>query len=181
MYPAACLLLSLSLGQPQGSIQSGPAVGETLKYFHPLVVNGPYADRKVNNIGAFGAAPASLVFLRRSGGKALELVKQLDAEAVRARRFYVGAILLSEDRKPYKLAEALKKLAEKEQIQRAYLCVWNSLDGPEGYAIAKEAEVTVVVYRQKTVAATFAFRKGELDGKAIDRILQEARKVSAVK
>src|SRR5262249_15595602 len=102
-------------GQP---IKSGPAVVEAPKYFHPLVVNGPYADRKANIIGAFGAAPAGLVFIRGSGDKALELVKKLDAEAARAKRFYVAVIFLSGEENHDKLAGALKKLAEKEKIQK---------------------------------------------------------------
>ena len=44
--------------------------------------------------------------------------------------------------------------------------------GPKGYEISKDADITVVLYTKRTVKSNYAFKKGELDGKAIERIMK---------
>jgi len=72
------------------------------------------------------------------------------------------------------LDQSLRGLAEKEGIQRVALGVGVP---PQVYAVAAEADVTVVVYTparrgQQHVTANFAFRKGELDDARADEIVK---------
>ena len=45
-------------------------------------------------------------------------------------------------------------------------------DGPKAYKVAKDADVTVIFYNERKVEANHAFKKGELDEKAIDAVRQ---------
>jgi hypothetical protein len=72
------------------------------------------------------------------------------------------------------LDQRLRCLAETEGIQRVALGIGVP---PSDYAIANEADVTVVVYNparrfQQHVTANFALRKGELTGARIDDIVK---------
>ena len=49
--------------------------------------------------------------------------------------------------------------------------------GPDDYKIAKDAEVTVIYYVDKTVKVNRAFRKGELNAKAIDALVADLAKI----
>jgi hypothetical protein len=68
------------------------------------------------------------------------------------------------------LDQRLRAMAEKESIQRVALGIGVP---PPDYAVANEADVTVVVYTparrgQQHVVANFALRKGELEARADD-------------
>jgi hypothetical protein len=143
------------------------------------VANGPRPDFHENIIGFFGAAPAVLVFIHGSGEKALDFVQRLDAQAAKDKSLRVGVIFLAKKEAYENVSHRLKTRARQRKIEKAWLCVFKSLDGPSGYAIAKEAEITLVLYRYKTVAATFAFREGEFAAKVSEKILEELRKLSA--
>ena len=49
--------------------------------------------------------------------------------------------------------------------------------GPKSYKVAKDADVTVVLYTDHTVKANYAFKKGDLNDKAIDKILADIPKI----
>jgi hypothetical protein len=72
------------------------------------------------------------------------------------------------------LDQGLRTLAEKEAIKQVALGIGAP---PPDYAIAPEADVTVVVYppgrrNQQKVSANFALRKGELDDAQADAIVE---------
>jgi hypothetical protein len=82
-------------------------------------------------------------------------------------------VFLSDDED---LKGKLKELAEKEKIQKCILSIDNPA-GPKGYDIAKEADVTVVLYTKRNVKANHAFRKGELNDAAIEKIIADVAKI----
>ena len=51
--------------------------------------------------------------------------------------------------------------------------------GPKGLKIAKEADVTVVLYAEKTVKKTLAFPKGKLTDKAADEVAAAVKEHAA--
>ena len=74
------------------------------------------------------------------------------------------------------LEKQLKELAKKEKIQHCILTIDNP-EGPEDYNIAQEAEVTVVLYTKLTVKANHAFKKGDLNDKAVEVIVADLGKI----
>jgi hypothetical protein len=72
------------------------------------------------------------------------------------------------------LDQRLRKLAETEAIKQVALGIG---EPPSDYEVAKEADLTVVVYNparrgRQRVTANFALRKGELNGARIDDIVK---------
>ena len=51
--------------------------------------------------------------------------------------------------------------------------------GPKSLKIAKEADVTVVLYTQKNVKKTLAFEKGKLTDKAADEVAAAVKEHAA--
>ena len=70
------------------------------------------------------------------------------------------------------LEEKLKKLADKEKIQHTVLTIDNPA-GPDNMKLAKDADVTVVLYETKKVTVNHAYKKGELTAAEIDKIVSE--------
>jgi len=50
-------------------------------------------------------------------------------------------------------------------------------DGPPAYKLAKDADVTVMLFVKQKVVANFAFRSGEFNDKAVDAVLKSVPKL----
>jgi hypothetical protein len=106
------------------------------------------------------------------------LVKKIDqavdqAAGKRAGSRGLGAFVLF-DGNADGLDQRLRELAEKEGLKRVNLCIGAP---PPDYEVAKEADVTVVIYSvgrrwEQKVTANFALRKGELDEATADAIVK---------
>ena len=53
----------------------------------------------------------------------------------------------------------------------------DNLTGPQSYEIAKEADVTVVLYTSQTVKVNYAYKKGEFTTKDADQVIKELPKI----
>ncbi len=107
------------------------------------------------------------------------LVKQVDAlvgdpsdSKVTNKSFVV---LITDD--PDSAAEQLTGIAEKEGIKNTPLTIFDGVAGPGGYNIAKEAAVTVMIWKKGKVTANHAFEAGKLDKDAIAKIIADAKDV----
>ena len=86
-------------------------------------------------------------------------MKQADGKYAVGRK--LGTFVIMRD--AHGRADQLRGLAQKQALERVSLCIGDA--GPR-YAVAPEAEVTVVIYNparrgQQSVQANFAFLKGE--------------------
>ena len=82
-------------------------------------------------------------------------------------------VFLNDDEK---LENQLKELAKKEKLEHTVLSIDNPA-GPKGYDIAKDADVTVVLYTHHSVKANYAFRKGELGPQEVQTIVNDVSKI----
>jgi isopentenyl diphosphate isomerase/L-lactate dehydrogenase-like FMN-dependent dehydrogenase len=112
-----------------------------------------------------------MIFARDVTGPLTSLVKQIDK--INGSNPGMGSFVVfcNDDEK---LADNLTDLAKKQGLKKTVLTIDNPT-GPQAYKIAKDADVTVVLYNKRNVKANFAFRKGELNDAAVEKI------VSAVK
>jgi ABC-type uncharacterized transport system substrate-binding protein len=101
------------------------------------------------------------------------LVKKLDAEGAHGLKSFV--VYLSDDEK---LPEELKTYAAKIGLKNTILAVDN-VTGPQSWTIAKEADVTVVLYNKRNVEANHAFADGKLDAKGVAKVLADLPKILA--
>jgi hypothetical protein len=109
-----------------------------------------------------------LVFAREITGPLTKLMKQLDAEVDRYKTFLLKAVvvLLSDDDG---MERALREIGRRQGIRMVSLSVLP--DGPKQYPLSPEADVTGVLYWRHQVAANHVLRKGELNEKAVRKIL----------
>ena len=103
------------------------------------------------------------VFARELTDDLASLVKQLDEVVGKneTEKMAGFVVLLTED--PDAAEAKLKEFAEKHGIKNMPLTTYGSSSGPPSYKIAKDADVTVMMWRQINVKANHAFEKGGLD------------------
>jgi hypothetical protein len=105
-------------------------------------------------------------------GLVKKIEERVEAAAGKTRQI-LGAYVIF-DSKADGLDRQLRSLAEKEGLKRVFLGIGAP---PRDYAVAGEADVTVVVYTpgrrlKQQVAANFALRKGELDEAKVEAIVK---------
>src|SRR3954447_15225755 len=120
-----------------------------------------------------------MIFAREISDNLTSLVKKIDEVTVKNSSCSMGSFVVfcSDDEA---LAKKLKELAKKQGLKEVVLTIDNPA-GPEGYDIAKEADVTVVLYTDKKVKANHAYKKGELKAKDIDAIVTDVAKILPAK
>src|SRR5262245_23956935 len=101
-----------------------------------------------------------MIFAREVTTPLTSLVKKVNDETSKNGAAKMGSfVVFCSDAEG--LDKKLKELADKEKLDKCILSIDNP-SGPKGYEVAKDADVTVVLYSKQTVAANFAFKKGEL-------------------
>jgi hypothetical protein len=125
-----------------------------------------------------GSSPVAAVFAREITPGLTSLVKKLEQAAAGDKpRTKAFVVLLTDDDKA---EEKLKALAKAEKVDKVLLMVDNPA-GPKSLGIAKDAEVTVVLYTKKSVKKTLAFEKGKLTEKAADDVAAAVKEHAAAK
>ncbi|MFO0809833.1 MAG: hypothetical protein U0746_14525 [Gemmataceae bacterium] len=116
-----------------------------------------------------------MVFAKETNDALTGLVKKLDAAVAKHKNVHLHSyvVFCNDDKK---LPDKLKALAAKERIDRCTLTI-DEPAGPEDYKIAKDADVTVVYYVDKTVKVNRAFKKGDLNAKAVDALVTDLAKI----
>ena len=116
-----------------------------------------------------------MVFARETSDALTSLVKKIDAETAKNKKANMKSFVtfLSDDES---LEGKLKALAEKEGIKNTPFTIDNPA-GPKGYNLAKDADVTVVFYSKKKVAANHAFKKGEFKEKDVEKVVGDLSKI----
>jgi hypothetical protein len=180
---AATLACSFGIAAGADHLVSGPQAGSKLPGgFSPVNVTNAelpdYAGKRSDYTEQHGAGPVVLVFGRGITDPLTSLAKKLDAVVGKnkAARLRAVLVILREDAETER---ALKELGERQGIEKVSLAVMP--DGPKDYKLSKEADVTVVVYDRYKVEANHAFRKGELNDRAVETILADVSKVVARK
>jgi hypothetical protein len=117
------------------------------------------------------------VFTRTINDDLTSLVKELNAAvtANKDKKMAAFTVVLTEDAD--KTEDQLKSLAKEAKIDKVPLTLMEGEAGPPAYKIAKEAEVTVLLWRKQKVKVNHAFAKGQLNKDAIKQILADTKKI----
>ncbi len=174
----ACVLSLLAIVgvNAQSGVKSGPQVGEELAGpFHPVNINGENAGKKFCLYCANGLNPAAVVFARDLTPSVAKLIKQLDAATVKNSDKSMGsyAVFMSDSDT---LQGKLEGLAKDAGLKKLILSIDNPA-GPKGYAISKDAAVTVLLYKEHVVAANYAFTKADLTDSDITKVVSDVTKI----
>jgi hypothetical protein len=116
-----------------------------------------------------------VVFARDLSAPVTSLVKKIEActSKNKDKNMASFAVFLSDEEN---LDKKLKDFADKDKIDKCVLTIDNP-SGPKSYKLNKDAEVTVVLYVNKTVKVNRAFKKGELNDEAIAKILKDVPQI----
>lgn len=122
-----------------------------------------------------GTSPVAVIFAREISDPLTSLVKKMDAAAVKNKSCRMGSFVVfcSDDEG---LKSKLEDLAKKEKLEKVVLTIDNP-SGPSAYKIAKDADVTVLLYSRHEVKGNYAFRKGELKDKDVEKIVGDLSKI----
>jgi hypothetical protein len=118
-----------------------------------------------------------MIFAREISDPLTGLVKKINAATEKHKADKLGSFVVFIG--DSSIAEKLTELAEKEKVEHTILGFME--EGPKEYKIAKEAEVTVVLYVGRRVKANYAFKKGELGPEPAARILEGLAKILPMK
>jgi hypothetical protein len=176
----AGILLTCQIMPAQQPLRSSLQPGERIAAeFHCLNVTGKHAGKRHCLVCENGLSPVAMVFARSVDEPLLRLLVQLDAATAKNAKSEMGSfvVFLSADAE---LPAQLKKLAGKHSLKHLVLSVYDPA-GPDGFQVAKEADVTVVLYREFIVGANHAFKKGELSDVASAKIVADLPRILEVK
>jgi hypothetical protein len=182
MGRSACLAVLLLAGAAAAAdvLQSGPPVGEELPgTFEPLNVTGPDAGQKTCIFCEYGESPVAMVFARGVSEPLTRLTRRLDAATAKHKASGLAScviFLANEEGLP----RQIKQVADREKLQHTILRTFRP-EGPKGYNLARDADVTVVLFTDRVVKARHAFRKGELKDRDIDAILADVARILPAK
>jgi len=116
-----------------------------------------------------------MIFAREISDSLTSLVKKLDEATAKNSDCRMGSfVVFCSDEEG--LAKKLEALDKKEKLKKIVLTIDNPA-GPTGYDVAKEADITVVLYTKRTVMANRAFKKGEIKPKDIEAIVADVVKI----
>jgi hypothetical protein len=170
---AAAVVVALGGVAFAAEIKSGPQTGETLPGpFHPLNINGEQAGKKNCLYCSNGDNPVAVVFARSADDANLQkLIKALDEATVKNEKAEMGSfvVYLSADEA---LEAKLKAQAKSANLKKLILSI-ESPEGPTKYNIAKNADVTVLLYKERKVKANYAFEKGKLTEQDVQKIVAD--------
>ena len=116
-----------------------------------------------------------MIFAREISDPLTSLVKKIDEAVAKNSSARMGSFVVfcSDDEG---LEKKLKDLAKKENLKKVVLTIDNP-SGPTKYNVAKDADVTVVLYNRQEVKVNHAYKKGEFKDKDIDTILGELSQI----
>ena len=163
---------SLSTAEP---LHSGLKVGERVHTFYVRAITGPLKNKSVCYVCRNGDRPVVMIFVRQITPELKRLLKGIDAEidGHRAAGLRGFSVFLAGDGN--ELLPQVQTLAFDEKINLPLTIAAAPSDGSAGGTIHPDAAVTVMLYRDQTVTANFAYRALELQDREIDTILKGIR------
>ncbi len=189
VFAAACFLAMFAGAADEPAVKSGPKVGDDLPGpFHPYNVTGKRAGDFHDVVSEQGLDPVVLVlvhnwdFTKKVDDQVplVQLLQRLDPMAGKDAkvRIAVAAVFLNDDLKDVvknddlrkKYAESVETFKTDAKLNNIVLGLDNA-DGPKGYALNADAEVTVLVCNRLKVDANYEFLKDGLKNENADAIV----------
>lgn len=121
--------------------------------------------------------PAVILFARTPSEATGKLANQIDKALGdhKAADLRGWVTFLSEDQP--KLDPELVRWSQKHSLKTLPVGVFEDSAGPPSYKLAKDADLTVLLFVKRKVVANFAYRAGELNDEAIAAIVKTLPKI----
>ncbi len=169
------LLLCAATVQGEDVLKSSLQPGETLPAsFEPYNVTGDYAGKRHCLVCENGLNPVVMIFARQPSEALGRLLDKLDTASGKKTASFGAFVVFLGDRD--ELEKKLAQPANQRPLKHVILSIEDP-PGPDGYKVAEDADVTVVLYTKATVKANHSFRKGRLNDQEIERILADLPRI----
>jgi len=159
-----CLCGESYSGEP---CTSGPQTGQRCGPYAAVIATGPERGQSFCYICETGDKPAVLIFARSLTDSLGKLVVQLDKAVTDHKKDELRAWVTFLSDNQLELDPKVVKWSQKFAIRGVPLGIFEDPVGPPSYRVAKDADVTVLMFVKQKVAANFAFRAGELNDEKI--------------
>jgi hypothetical protein len=179
---AAGLVVALSaalvMAEEKTAVKSGPQAGTDLSDcgpFHPVNVTGKAAGKKHCLYCENGDRPVVMIFAREPNAQLGKLLKKIDAACDKHSKDKLSSFVVF-CTKDEEAETKAKKCAKDCDLKKVVLSIDNPA-GPEKYNVNEKADVTVVLYVDRSVKANHAFKKDEMKDKDVDAIVKDLSKI----
>jgi hypothetical protein len=172
----AVLFLAMPLAAAEPCV-SGVPVGKRPGPYSFLVATGPQAGQQTCYICEQHETgkPAALVFAKSLSDPLAKLMTKLDGARPEKNdpgyKTWLTMTTATAD------LDGLAKWAQQKGLKNVPVGAYEDVDGPPAYKLAKDADVTVMLFVKQKVVANYAFRAGELNDQSIDAILKDMPKL----
>ena len=152
-------------------------VGDAVEAFYVKDVTGPAAGTELCYRCRYGNRPVISIFTRKVTDQVASLAKEVDATVGQhADKDLAGfVVVLTDD--PAAQEEALRKLAKDNGLKNVPLTTFNDVGGPRNYKLAKDAEVTVMMWVDGKLQVNEALKAGDLSKDKIAALVKESDKI----
>jgi hypothetical protein len=159
-------------------VKSGLPVGEgPVPPFNVRDITGPSKGQSLCYRCKYGSKPVVTIFTREVNDTVTDLVKKIDAKVEANKDKKMAAFVVVVTDEADKVEPKLEKIAKDQKITSTPLTIIEGVTGPPEYKLAKDAEVTVMMWVDSEVKVNHAYAKGGLDKKAVDEIVAETKKI----
>lgn len=166
-----CLSLCLAAPALADPCESGLKPGQRPGPYSFNVATGPQRGQQTCYVCETGDKPAVVVFARKPSDAVGKLLNRCDdfllaqpKDSVRSWMTVLGEKTVSLD--------DLAKWSKNAGLKAVPVGVFDDPLGPPTYKLHADAEVTVLLWKDRKVVANFAFRAGELNDEAIKKVAE---------
>lgn len=162
--------------QPAEALSSGRQAGETVPQFYVHAVTGPLMNKSVCYVCRNGGRPVVMILLRELRPELTPLLKDVDqiVDAHRAAGLRSFAVFLSEE--PKGSLGIVQTFAFDHKIAMPMTLATESVAAPDCQNVHPDAAATVVLYRNREVVTTFAFRADELEAGRFREVIERVHR-----
>lgn len=152
--------------------RSGLEPGQRPGPYSFVLATGPERGKSSCYICDTADRPAAILFARTPSDALGKLAAGLDKAVAdhKAAELRAWVTFLSEESK--EMEDKIVKWGRTHGLHGVDLGIFEDADGPPNYKLARDADVTVVLYVKRKVVADFAFRSGELTDVRIAEVLK---------
>ena len=173
----ALLGLAASTALAAPPLRSGPQPGESPLPFTSNMVTGPHRGRQYCYVCELKEEPAVLVFARSMDPPTARLLQQLreQVRAHRDRKLFGWFVFLGAEDTPSETAleHEAYAFAQRNGATSVPVSILGDPQGPPGYRVSPDAEVTVVLFQGKKVLANRSYRRKDWNVRAAENALKD--------
>lgn len=176
-FLVAAMILGLAGVAGAAELESGLQPGDAPPPFNVRDITGPKAGKTLCYRCMYGSRPVVSIFTREIDDNVASLIKEVDKQvgANDDKKMAAFVVLLTDD--PDAAESKLSEVAKKNGIKNVPLTVYDGSAGPDSYKIAKDADVTVMMWSESDVKVNHAYGKGELKAAQVKKVSSETTKI----